>query len=86
MIFSENNYGRLEATALLLLWVAVGAAAMILMMDGAHLIGRGISSLRYVIRPGLSSVACYGSCRRRSRASGRSARSCAMITPRSRSS
>jgi hypothetical protein len=51
MIFSENNYGRLEATALLLHWVAVGAAAMILMTDGAHLIGHGISSLWYVIRP-----------------------------------
>jgi len=29
MIFSENNYGRLAATGLLLLWVAVGSAAMI---------------------------------------------------------
>jgi len=51
MIFSENNYGRLAATGLLLLWVAVGSAAMILMTDGAHLIGHGISSLLYVIRP-----------------------------------
>jgi hypothetical protein len=51
MIYSEDNYGRFEALAFIILWVGVGAAAMILIMDGAHLIGHGISSLRYVIRP-----------------------------------
>jgi len=51
MIYSEDNYGRFEALAFIILWVGVGAAATILLMDGAHLIAHGISSLRSVIRP-----------------------------------
>ena len=51
MIYSEDNYGRFEAMAAVLAWVAVGWVAMILTMDGAHLIGHGFSNLWQVIRP-----------------------------------
>jgi hypothetical protein len=50
-IYSEDNLGRFEAMASLLAWVAVGWLATILVMDGAYLIGHGVSGLRSVIRP-----------------------------------
>ncbi len=53
MVFSEDNYGRFEAMAFVLAWVAVGSAATILILDGAYLIGHGLSSFRVVIRSGV---------------------------------
>jgi hypothetical protein len=51
MIFSDDNYGRLEGVASILAWVGVGSAAMILIMDGVHLISHGVAGLLSVIRP-----------------------------------
>lgn len=51
MIFSEDNWGRFEAMVFVVSWVAVGAAAMILLGGLAHLAGQGMLAPLNVIRP-----------------------------------
>ena len=46
MIFSEDNYGRFEAIACILSWMAVGAGSMFLLIDLFQVLQQGFPDVR----------------------------------------